>query len=329
MNRFVVGTRGSALARWQTEHVNARLAAARHERGLPVVEADVRVITTQGDVNMAERLVGKLEKGFFTAELEAELLSSRIDWAVHSLKDLPTRLTAGLDLVAVLTRHEPCDLLIALPDVVDESSSSSSLPLVIGARVGTSSLRRDAMLRAFAPDVRSLPLRGNVPTRVQKLRERQYDAIVLAAAGVERLGLDLSDLVVFALDPRRFQPAPGQGAVAVEARAGDERVRALLAPLDDRDARAACGRERAFLRVLEGGCSTPFGCFVHDGRAFLGIERDGAWRTTSVALPDPGVGVQLGVDLEEGFVHATLAQLQQEPATKESTDGRPLWIRRP
>ena len=194
MNHFVVGTRGSALARWQTAHVTSRLHDARVALGLAGIDVDVRVITTQGDVNLAERLAGKIEKGFFTAELESALLSSQIDWAVHSLKDLPTRLTAGLDLVAVLPRHRACDVLIARPEAVDVETARAAraLPLRAGARVGTSSLRREAMLVAFAPDVAARPLRGNVPTRVEKLRAGDYDAIVLAAAGVERLDLDLS-----------------------------------------------------------------------------------------------------------------------------------------
>jgi hydroxymethylbilane synthase len=325
MSDFVVGTRGSALARWQTDHVTASIAAARAAAGLAPVVVDVRVITTQGDVDMTERLAGRIEKGFFTAELESALLSAQIDWAVHSLKDLPTRLTTGLDVVAVLTRHRACDVLIARPQAVDVESARAarSLPLVPGARVGTSSLRRDAMLRAFAPDVVSQPLRGNVPTRVQKLHAGDHDAIVLAAAGVERLGLDLSAFAVFDLDPHRWQPAPGQGSVAVEARADDARVRALMAPLDDVGARTACERERAFLRVLEGGCSTPFGCYVAHGRAHLGLVHDGGWRSHVVALPADAAA------LDERFLHDTLARLQEgAPALQEITDDAPLWHRR-
>ena len=330
MNRFVVGTRGSALARWQTDHVTSVVSAARARAGLPAVDVDVRVITTQGDVNLAERLVGKIEKGFFTAELESELRSSQIDWAVHSLKDLPTRLNDGLDVVAVLPRHDACDLLIARPEAVDvarPANERAALPLRDGARVGTSSLRRDAMLRAFAPRIASQPLRGNVPTRLQKLRDGAYDAIVLAAAGVDRLALDLSGLAVFALDPRRWQPAPGQGSVAVEARADDARVRALMAPIDDAAARTACERERAFLRVLEGGCSTPFGCYVEDRWAHLGIAHDGRWRSLQVALPaGPGA-------LGEQFIHDALTRLQHgEAIPQETTNDEPLepplWQRR-
>jgi hydroxymethylbilane synthase len=320
VTRFVVGTRGSALARWQTDRVTALVAASRREGSLPPVDVRVQVITTQGDVNMAERLAGRIEKGFFTAELEAELLSSRIDWAVHSLKDLPTRRTPGLDVVAVLPRHRACDVLIARPAAV-EKSSRGGLPLVPGARVGTSSLRREAMLRSFAPDAAPRPLRGNVPTRVDKLRAGEHEAIVLAAAGVERLELDLSEFVVFDLDPRRWQPAPGQGSVAVEARAADERVRALMAPLDHGPSRAACERERAFLRVLEGGCSTPFGCYVEGDRAWLGSLIEGRWRSLSLELPrwiD-------GPALDEAFVRGALDRMQSDLDSQEERDVEPLW----
>jgi hydroxymethylbilane synthase len=322
MNHFVVGTRGSALARFQTDHVNARVLAAQAVAGAPAPAIDVRVITTQGDVNLAERLAGKLEKGFFTAELEGELLAARIDWAVHSLKDLPTRLTPGLTLAAVLARHDPHDLLIAAPHAVD-LEAQGALPLQEGARVGTSSLRRDAMLRAFAGQVRSLPLRGNVPTRIEKLRAGHYDAIVLAAAGVDRLGLDLGGLQAFALDPRRWQPAPGQGSIAVEARADDVRVAELMRPLDDVGARRACLRERDFLRVLEGGCSTPFGCYVVGDVAHLGVEHEGSWHSMTLALPSSSGPV------DEGFIHEALRTLQQQdPTTQEKNHGEPLWTRR-
>jgi hydroxymethylbilane synthase len=319
---FVVGTRGSALARWQTHEVTARIAAARASGGLAPVDVHVRVITTRGDVNMAERLAGRIEKGFFTAELEAELLSSRIDWAVHSLKDLPTRLTPGLDVVAVLPRHRACDVLIARPEAVDRASEEG-LPLVRGARVGTSSLRREAMLRTFAPHADPRPLRGNVPTRLDKLRAGEHDAIVLAAAGVERLGLDFMGLEVFDLDPRRWQPAPGQGAVAVEARGDDDRVRALMAPLDDGPSRAACERERGFLRALEGGCATPFGCWVEGDRAWLGGVVDGRWRALAVGLPSGAEG-----PLEDAFVREALARMQDRDDAREDGGDEPLWSAR-
>jgi hydroxymethylbilane synthase len=282
--RLVAGTRGSALARWQTDHVSALLRDRQ-------VDVDVKVITTQGDVSLAERLVGNIEKGFFSAELEAELRSGAIDFAVHSLKDLPTRLPDDLDVVAVLERADAFDLLLVRPDFVIDRGADR-LPLKPDTRVGTSSLRRDALIKAFAPGTASLPLRGNVPTRLNKLASGEYDAIILAAAGVRRLGLDVSAFHAFELDPRRWPPAPGQGSVAVEARKQDANVRAAFGTIDHPASRRACETERAYLRVLEGGCTTPFGCYVdprgdgnvaYMGRAGLTGET-APWRAACVRV---------------------------------------------
>lgn len=272
-----VGTRGSALALWQTRHVSSLLAKS----GVSITE---RVITTQGDVSQAEKLAGKLEKGFFTQELEAALHAREIDWAVHSLKDLPTRMPEGLVLGAVLERASPADILIARPPAID-ASSAAPLPLAAGARVGSSSLRREAMLKHFAPGAAAVPLRGNVPTRVTKLRDGQYDAIILAEAGVSRLQLSLEGLVVFRMNPARWQCAPGQGAVAVQCRADDTEVRGLLATLHHAPTARAVKLERDFLRILEGGCTTPFGCFVEGDQASLGLATERGWARLSVKLP--------------------------------------------
>lgn len=275
MRSFTVGTRGSALALWQTRHVTALLG----DRGLTVHE---RIITTQGDTSQAERLVGKLEKGFFTQELESALHVREIDWAVHSLKDLPTRMPAGLVLGAVLTRAAPGDLLLMRPDAVDEGRL---LPVKPGATLGSSSLRRESMVRHFAPDASPRPLRGNVPTRVDKLRAGLYDGILLAEAGVRRLSLNLDGLAVFQLNPHRWPCAPGQGAVAVQCREDDAEVRAHLATLTHQPTAFAVNLERDFLRVLEGGCTTPFGCFIENGRAWMGQATEAGWLSRSVSLP--------------------------------------------
>ncbi|MBI1946256.1 MAG: hydroxymethylbilane synthase [Deltaproteobacteria bacterium] len=310
--RFVVGTRGSALARWQTDHVNQRL---RESAVGEVPDVEVRVITTQGDVNLADRLAGTLEKGFFTAELEAALHAREIDWAVHSLKDLPTRMPAGLTLVAVLTRASPADLLVVAEAAFDAAATRPDrLPLKAGAKVGTSSLRRDAMLKTFAPECSSLPLRGNVPTRVDKLRAGKYDAIVLAEAGLSRLGLSLDGLHVVRLDPRAWQPAPGQGAVAVQARAGDDAVRALFAPIDHEETRAATALERAFLRELEGGCTTPFGAFADANRVHLGIVRPKGW-----------VSLVAQVDGEHQIADVLVELNGQQEPRHDLTPNHPLW----
>ncbi len=283
MRTFRVGTRGSDLALWQTHHV-ADLARSAAARAREEVAVDVQIITTRGDVDMSERLVGKLEKGFFTEELEEALRAKRIDFAVHSLKDLPTRMPEGLALGAVLTRHKPVDVLIAKPEAVQDKGPAA-LPLKPGSRVGASSLRRDSLLRRYAPGVEPMPLRGNVPTRVQRLREGKAEAIMLAAAGVERLKLDLRGLEVWELNPKRWMTAPGQGAIGVECRAGDDEVLRLLARIHHEETAAAVHWERAFLRVLEGGCATPFGCYVEGGRAWFGQATKDGWKAASVALP--------------------------------------------
>jgi len=314
---LTVGTRGSALALWQTGHVNQAVSDARRRLGLEVPSIEVKVITTQGDTSQAEKLAGQLEKGFFTQELDAELRAGTIDWAVHSLKDLPTRLPADLVLAAVLPRARCSDLLLLRPEAF-EPAGEQRLPLKRGARVGSSSLRREAMLTHFS-SAAAVPLRGNVPTRIQKLRAGQYDAILLAAAGVERLGLDLTGLTVFELNPHRWQPAPGQGAVAVQTRRGDAEVAALFAPIDHPPTGAATETERSFLRVLEGGCTTPFGCHVEGDTAHLGLLTAGRWRTLDARLtaerplPSPAVA-------------AILADLQTSDVQEKNDD---RWLYRP
>lgn len=289
MRQFTVGTRGSALALWQTRHVSALVT----KHGASVVE---RIITTQGDTNLSERLVGKLEKGFFTQELETALHEQQIDWAVHSLKDLPTRMPPGLVLGAVLERAPAADLLLVRPEFVEEGGA---LPLKAGARIGSCSLRREAMLQHFAPKATAVPLRGNVPTRVNKLREGQYDGVLLAEAGVSRLGLPLEGLAVFRLNPARWQCAPGQGAVAVQCRADDAEVLALLSPLNHAPTARATGLERDFLRVLEGGCTTPFGCFIDGNRASLGLATEQGWARRTVELPAVPSPAWLAAQLDE------------------------------
>jgi len=289
MRTFTVGTRGSALALWQTRHVGALLKPS----GATIVE---RIITTKGDTSQAEKLAGKLEKGFFTAELEAALHSKEIDWAVHSLTDLPTRMPPGLVLGAVLERAPAADLLLVRADALDEQAP---LSLKAGARVGSSSLRREAMLKHFAPQAVAVPLRGNVPTRVTKLKEGLFDGILLAEAGVSRLGLDLGGLVVFRMNPARWQCAPGQGAVAVQCRADDAEVKQLLGRIHHEPTARAVNLERDFLRILEGGCTTPFGCYIDGGRAALGLATEKGWARHTVSLPEKPDTAWLAARLEE------------------------------
>lgn len=268
MRSLVAGSRGSALALWQTHYI----------AGLLQTPVRIEVITTRGDVDMRERLQGKLEKGFFTKELEDALLDRRVDFAVHSLKDLPTKDPRGLAVIATPPRAPVHDLLVSRDETIAK-----------GARVGASSLRRQALVTAFVPGAAAVPLRGNVPTRIERLRKGDYDAIVIARAGVERLALDLSGLTVRALDPKRWVPAPGQGAVAVQARTDDDELRTLATKADHTATAAATRWERAFLAVLEGGCTTPFGCYVEESlqKAWLGMDHQGTWRSLAVTLPSP------------------------------------------
>jgi len=212
VSRIRIGTRGSALALWQASHVRDRLGALGHE-------VELRVITTTGDRVQDRRLETVGGKGAFLKEIEEAMLAGEIDLAVHSLKDVPTELPGGLGLCAVLERADPRDALL--------SGGARLATLPSGAVVGTTSLRRQALVRALRPDLRLADLRGNVDTRVRRLREGGFDAILLAMAGLTRLGR--AGEVTEALDPRVFVPAPGQGAIALECRDDDAASRAAAA----------------------------------------------------------------------------------------------------
>ena len=272
MRALRAGTRGSALARWQTSAAIATLSAHA-----PEMAVDTAVVTTRGDVDLSDRLVGRLDKGFFTAELEAGLHDGSLDFAVHSLKDLPTASPPGLCVGAYLPRASVEDWLLVRPDAIAEAKPGL-LPLAAGARVGSSALRREALLACYAPGAKALPLRGNVPTRVERLREGRYEAIIMASAGLSRLGLDLSGLAVLALDPLRWIPAPGQGAVAIQCRADDAELRGLLDQVNHAPTERAVTLERAMLRASEGGCASAFGSSLRGDRLVWGLEIDGAWR---------------------------------------------------
>ena len=240
-----IGTRASALALWQAHHVEALIKALP---GAPQVE--LVHIKTEGDVRTDVPLWALRGRAFFTKEIDRALLAGQVDLAVHSLKDLSTVLEPGLELAATLTREDPRDALLTRAGV-----GLKDLPP--GARVGTSSLRRRAFLSRVRPDLTLLELRGNVPTRIQRLKDGDYDAIVLAAAGLRRLGLEshISEL----LPTDDFPPAVSQGVIGVACRADDTETLRWLRPLDDPKARAAATAERALLRRLEGGCQVPLG----------------------------------------------------------------------
>jgi hydroxymethylbilane synthase len=243
-----LGTRGGELALWQAREV-ARLVLTAH----PHVTVDIRVIRTTGDRAPATPVVQIGGTGVFTREIEQALVDGTIDIAVHSLKDLPTRPSDGLTLAAVLERGDPRDALVAPP-----GTRLANLPP--GARIGTSSARRRAQLLAQRPHLSTIEVRGNVPTRLAKLDRGEYDALVLARAGLQRLGLDAR--VAEVIEPEVVMPAPGQGALAVQARTDDAGVTSLLQAIEHRPTRLATCAERALLSRLEGGCQAPVGALA-------------------------------------------------------------------
>lgn len=244
--KIVIGTRGSQLALWQTNWVKGQI-----EKFHPGIEVGIQIISTKGDrvLDVSLPKLGEQGKGLFTKELEDAIFERRIHLAVHSLKDLPTDLPEGLHIGAICEREDVRDALVAR----DSIKSFSELPRQ--AKVGTSSLRRQAQLLRARPDLLLEPIRGNVDTRLRKLDEGQYDAIVLAAAGLHRLGY--ADRITEHLSEDLVLPAVGQGALAIETRADDEHVNEIVGALNHRATRLACAAERAFLKGLGGGCLVP------------------------------------------------------------------------
>jgi hydroxymethylbilane synthase len=245
---LVFATRPSKLARWQTNHVIQLLQSAHSD-----LKIEERVISTKGDQIIDKPLPEIGGKGLFTSELENALLSGEVHAAVHSLKDLPVEDTAGIVVAAIPERESAFDVLVS-------ASGKHLLDLPHAARVGTCSVRRTAQILAYRPDLTILPLRGNVDTRVRKLMNGEYDAIVLAYAGLVRLGLQSQISETFPLN--MMLPAPGQGALAVQCRADDEETIQLLSAIHDPLTAAAVGAERAFLSGLGGGCSLPVAAFA-------------------------------------------------------------------
>lgn len=258
-----IGSRGSALALWQAEHVKARLETLGHS-------VEVRVITTTGDRLQDARLEGAGGKGAFLKEIEDALLAREVDLAVHSLKDVPTVLPEGLLLCAVLERADPRDALVS-------AAGERLMALPKGAAVGTTSLRRRAQLLALRPDLVVADLRGNVDTRIRRLREGRFAGILLAMAGLSRLGR-LGE-VTEVLEPEVMLPAPGQGAIALECRAGDTDTARAASPLLHGPTSRAVTAERALLAALQGGCNVPLGAHAQ-------IEGEALWLRAFVARSD-------------------------------------------
>jgi hydroxymethylbilane synthase len=281
-----IGTRGSDLALWQAHTVQGLL----RDQG---VGTEITIIKTRGD-RIDDVPFSKLEgKGFFTKELEDAQLESRVDFAVHSLKDLTTEEPDGLTLVAMIGREDPREVLLTRPNAVDQDKllAGDVLPLVEGAKLGTSAARRQAQVRLMRPDVEILDLRGNVPTRVRKLREGLYDAILLARAGIVRLELDLDDLEVIPLNVTDFVPPPAQGMLGIQCR-DDESLKTTLTHLHCPIDGEAVAAERSLLRRLDGGCQLPFGVNIRSD--------EGQWKLELFLSTDDLGGSPLRLSLAGG-----------------------------
>ncbi|MDQ3798112.1 MAG: hydroxymethylbilane synthase [Acidobacteriota bacterium] len=256
-SNLIIGSRGSDLALWQTNFVRAKL-----EESFPALDLEIRIIKTTGDklIDVALAKIG--DKGLFTRQIENALLSGEIDLAVHSLKDLQTVQPAGLSIGAVSARETPNDVLIA-----KRARSIDDLPQ--GAKVATGSLRRKSQLLNYRPDLQIFEIRGNVPTRLKKFEESELDAMILAYAGIRRLGLDahITQVIPFEI----MLPAVSQGAMGVEIRSDDEQLKKLLEPLNDAATEICVTAERSFLRALEGGCQVPIGAYasLKDDKIYL------------------------------------------------------------
>lgn len=288
-----IGTRGSALALWQAEETSRQI---KNLPGAPSVE--IVIIKTQGDLQQTVPLWATPGKGFFTAELDRAQLANDVDIVVHSLKDLATILTPGLVLTAVLEREDPRDALVS-------AKGGDLMALPRGARIGTSSLRRRAFLKHMRPDLEHVELRGNVPTRVKKLDDGEYDAIILAAAGLKRLGLE-SRISAY-LPTRAFPSAVAQGAIGICTRDGDAETQAWIAPLNHRLTRIAADAERALLRRLEGGCQVPVGALatIEGGTVTLysaACNLDGADFVAAEASAPVAEAAALGTKLAEDLL---------------------------
>jgi hydroxymethylbilane synthase len=298
--QLVIGSRGSKLALWQAEQARDRLVG---------FDVRIEIIKTTGDVkNDPLSVIGG--KGVFTKELEEALLDGRIDIAVHSLKDLPTILAEGLSITAICEREDPRDALVLSRRSDFDATALGNLPR--GAVVGTSSQRRLAQLRCWRDDLVIKDLRGNVDTRIRKLDEGQYDAVILASAGLVRLGLQ--DRISLRIPISHMLPAVGQGAIAIETRAGDEFAVEVTRRLDHRETRVACSAERAFLRGLGGGCQLPIAAHARFEGELLKLDGlvarpDGSKRLQDSLTGPPEKAEEIGASLASKLIELGAASL--------------------
>lgn len=306
MKSIILGSRGSKLALWQANYVASQLT-----RVVPDLDVEVKVIKTKGDKILDVALSRIGDKGLFTKEIEKELLDGSIDMAIHSMKDLPSQMAPGLCIGAVLKRENPGDVLISR-----QGYKFSDLPE--GAIIGTSSLRRISQIRALRPDIVLVDIRGNIETRIRKMHEQELDGIVLAYAGVKRLGLEekISDILPYNI----MLPAVGQGAIAIEVRQGDTSNLELARSINHEPTNWATRTERSFLKVLEGGCQVPIGCYAEvsgenitveglvaslDGRRVFRESIQGKCQEADL------IGRQLARDLLQKGAASVLAEIRQ------------------
>ena len=292
-SKLHIATRKSPLALWQANYVRDALLARN-----PGLDVELLTMTTQGDKILDTPLAKVGGKGLFVKELELGMLEGRADLAVHSMKDVPVEFPEGLGLAAILPREDPRDALIS-----NKFSSIDGLPR--GARVGTSSLRRQCQLNARRPDLEILDLRGNVNTRLKKLDDGEYDAILLAAAGVKRMGWE--ERITELLEPEQFIPAIGQGAIGIEIRLDDERIRGLVGELNDQQTAIRITAERALNEALQGGCQVPIAGYseISHGvillRALVG-RPDGSELVQGVISGKPEDAAELGQVLADDLL---------------------------
>ena len=311
MSKLVLGTRGSALALWQARHIAARLREAH--AGLEIEE---RIITTEGDVQQHAPL-GPQDRGVFVRRIEQYLIGGQIDFAVHSLKDLPTSQPDGLAITAVPRRHDPRDVLIS-----PAGWSFEEMPA--GTVIGTGSFRRRTQMLHVRPELSTVPVRGNVDTRIRKLEEGQFGAIVLALAGLERLNIDR--VPYRPIEVATCLPAVGQGALAIEARTDDQRTRDLLTVLDHPESHRAVIAERAFLKRLGGGCLAPATGFAEIDQGTMRIravvgDADGVRLLVDEESGPESEAAELGHSLAERMVAAGAGELLEQARQAAEADG--------
>ncbi len=296
--KITIGSRGSDLALWQANFVRNELENLGHE-------VEIKIIKTKGDA-IQHLSFDKMEgKGFFTKEIESALLAKEIDLAVHSYKDLETTQPEGLKIGATSYRANPVDTILIRKSEVDENNKWA---VKRGRVIGTSSARRKLQVKLHRSDLQIKDIRGNVPTRIEKLRSGDFDAIILAKAGIDRLELDLSDLHVYECDPLDFIPAPAQGVLALQIREGHGDLEHALKPLNNAEVAARVGVERKVLNLFQGGCQLPLGAYC------IGSESEG-YRIDAIMAPDlDSVAARVSISSEktEGLAEQVVAELKKK-----------------